>query len=147
MYNVSPAVCEILPERVTLEDLSFDVESEVVFVNLGTANSLKIYPQLEKLKKRQVNILLDFFRSAGVDLRLEDALGALHVILLEILLKGSGKQIILVGNTGFTRESILFLKQNFALLMGKFSEKTILIYDEKVPKAKVKIDFKRDLLL
>jgi hypothetical protein len=147
MYKVPFGVFKVLPKKITLEDLLFDADCEVVFVNFATDSAVKIFPYFKKIKDKKINIFLNVFKSVGVELDLNDALGALHIVLLEILLNNTGRQVLIVGATGFTCESILFLHQNFELLMNNFMNKTILVYDEKLPKATIGIDFKRGLLL
>lgn len=146
MYKVPFGVFKILRNKITLEHLLLDANCEVVFVNFATDSAIKIFPYFKKIKEKQIHNFLNVFKSVGVELDLKNALGMLHIVLLEILLNNTDKQVLIVGNTGFTRESILFLQHNFELLMEKFINKTILIYDENLPKATVKIDFKRELL-
>jgi hypothetical protein len=146
MYKVPFGVFKILRNKITLEHLLLDADCEVVFVNISTNNTIRVFPQFKKMKEKQIHIFLNVFKGVGVELDLKNALGMLHIVLLEILLNNTNKQVLIVGNTGFTRESILFLQHNFELLMEKFINKIILIYDENLPKATVKIDFKRELL-
>lgn len=147
MYDVPFGVCEILSNEIILEDLSFDDDYDIVFVNFGTDKAVKIFSYFKKIRQERINGFLDIFKSVGVELYLKDVLGVLHIVLLDILLADTNKQVLIVSDTGFTPESILFLQQNFKLLMGNFSNKSILIYDEHLSKATFKIDFKRGLLL
>lgn len=131
--NIRLGKFEILGNDLQIANVLSSSNVDVVFVNFGTNTSVKIVPFFEKIKKKELNNLLEFFKNMKVDLHSHSIIGMLHIVLLKLLLDIAEEQILIVSDTGFNKESIIFLQKNFSNLMeNKFKSKSIVIYNENL---------------
>lgn len=113
-------------EAIFLEDIkSKDVSKKIVLVNFEAKSSIKIILFFNTIKRRELDDLRIFFVKQGVNLRLDDLLGKLHIVILKILMENNSKQIIIISDVGFTNTSIDFLLANFKLFQNKFKNKSV----------------------
>ncbi|PWB26431.1 hypothetical protein [Flavobacterium sp. HTF] len=73
--------------------------------------------------------LINVFKSLELDLRLDDLLGKLHIVLLKLLLDSEANKVLIIDDVGFTSTSINFLESNFNNIMPRFKNKSIIILD------------------
>ncbi|WP_310379395.1 hypothetical protein [Flavobacterium sp.] len=131
MNDIRLGTFQILDKDVLNNDLSFGNNIEVILINFNLDTSIKIIPFFEKIEKKEVDKLVNIFRSLDIDLRLDDLLGKLHLVLLKILIDEQKKQILIIDDVGFTSASINFLQLNFSNLMPKFENKSIIVLDRR----------------
>lgn len=115
-------------KNLLVEDLYFGNNIEKILINFNLNESIKIIPFFEKIKQKELNNFISVFNNIGIDLRLDDLLGKLHIVILKFLIDKQKKQILIINDIGFTPISIDFLKLNFSNLINKFENKSIIIY-------------------
>jgi len=126
--NIKLGIIQILKKDLTIENLSFGDEISVTLINFDKYNSIKIIPFFENIKKKELSILINIFNSIHVNIRLDDLLGKLHIVMLKFLIDKKTKQVLVVNDIGLTPNSINFLIQNFEKLIEGFENKSIIIY-------------------
>lgn len=115
-------------EAISLDYLkSKNATMKFVLVNFDYKSSIKIIPFYNTLKKKELTTLLSFFAECGINLRVDDLLGKLHIVILKILLQKDDEQVIIVNDVGFTASSIDFLLSNFISLKDKFKNRSIIV--------------------
>ena len=129
MDNIRLGTFQIIDKDLFNKDLFFRNNIEVILINFSSDTSIKIIPFFEKIEKKEVDKLVSIFRSLNIDLRLDDLLGKLHLVLLKILIDEQKRQMLIVDDVGFTKASINFLQINFSHLMPKFENKSIIVLD------------------
>lgn len=129
MNDIKLGTFQILEKNVLKNDFSFKNDNDVIFINFSSEDSIKIIPFFEKIKKSEVDKIIEIFKSLEVNLRLDDLLGKLHVVLVKILLDDEKRQILIIDDVGFTSTSIKFLQLNFCNLMSRFKNKAIIVLD------------------
>lgn len=106
-------------------------KSEYTFINFAYKHALKIVYFYDEIRKDERNKLIKLFNQlTGVDIRVDDTLGKLHIILLKLLIDGK-KDNIVVSNIGFHMMSFEFLIDNlkkiFENLNGLVNKKVIIV--------------------
>ncbi len=138
MQDIKLGKFQLFNRGLTIDDLSFENGIDVVYNNFHINSSVKLIPFFEKIKKSELKNLLKIFSDKGIDLSLHDVLGLLHVVILKILIDSNKKQVLIINDIGFAKESIDFLQTNFKGLMSKkFINKSILIYTDDIPEVKI----------
>lgn len=129
MNDIKLGTFQILQKNVLKNDFSFKNDNDVTFINFSSEDSIKIIPFFEKIKKGEVDKIMEIFKSLEVNLRLDDLLGKLHIVLVKILLDNEKRQLLIIDDVGFTSTSINFLQLNFSNLMSRFKNKAIILLD------------------
>lgn len=87
-------------------------KDEYIFVNFDYKNALRIGYFYDEIRKKERNKLIDLFKQlTGVEIRVDDTLGKLHIILLKLLIDGERDNIV-VSSIGFHIKSFDFLIDN-----------------------------------
>lgn len=129
MNDIKLGTFQILDKNVLNIDFSFENDNDVIFINFSSSDSIKIIPFFEKIKKGEVDKIKEIFKSLEINLRLDDLLGKLHIVLVKILLDDEKRQILIIDDVGFTSISIKFLQLNFSNLISNFKNKAIIVLD------------------
>lgn len=88
-------------------------KNEYIFVNFAYPYAIKINFYYETIKKSGRNKLIKLFNQlTGVEIRTNDTLGKLHIILLKLLIDGE-KDNIVISSIAFHMVSFEFLIDNF----------------------------------
>ena len=130
MNDIKLGTFQVLDSDILNYDSFFKNDVDVILINFSSDTSIKIIPFFEKIEKKEVDKLVSVFRCLNINLRLDDLLGKLHIVLLKILIDEQKKQILIVDDVGFTPASINFLQINFSHLMHKFENKSIIVLDK-----------------
>lgn len=93
-------------------------------VNFAFEDSIKIVPYYESFSKDRVESLSACFKDVGINLRRDDILTMLHLVLLDLTLMKPDVDTYFVGNAGFTNDSFDFLKSDISK-MAAFDNKKI----------------------
>lgn len=128
MKDMQLGTVQTFNKNLLVEDLYFGNNIEKILINFNLNESIKIIPFFEKIKQKELNNFISVFNNIGIDLRLDDLLGKLHIVILKFLIDKQKKQILIINDIGFTPISIDFLKLNFSNLINKFENKSIIIY-------------------
>ncbi len=107
-------------------------KSDFTFVNLDYVLAIKIGHYYDKIKKSERKELIKLFNQlTDIEIRIDDTLGKLSIILLKLLIVEK-KDNIVVSNIGFSVSSFEFLISNikkiFQNLKG-LNNKNIIILD------------------
>ncbi|MBP1221734.1 hypothetical protein [Flavobacterium sp. 1355] len=127
MNDIKLGTFQIFEKNVLNNDFSFENDNDIIFINFGSQDSIKIIPFFEKIKKGEVEKIIEIFKSLEINLRLDDLLGKLHIVIVKILLDDEKRQILIIDDVGFTSTSIKFLQLNFCSLMSRFKNKAIIV--------------------
>ena len=128
MKDMQLGTVQTFNKNLLVEDLYFGNNIEKILINFNLNESIKIIPFFEKIKQKELNNFISVFNNIVIDLRLDDLLGKLHIVILKFLIDKQKKQILIINDIGFTPISIDFLKLNFSNLINKFENKSIIIY-------------------
>ncbi|MDH6254457.1 hypothetical protein M2347_004184 [Chryseobacterium sp. H1D6B] len=103
---------------------------ECIFINFDYEYSTKIIPFYNKIKEKQ-KLINFFYQLTSINIRTEDLLGKLHLILLQILIDEQEKQsnIIIINSIGFSQDSLQFLINNLNKILNHFENKNIYILE------------------
>lgn len=101
-------------------------------VNFAFGGAIKIVPYYESFSKEKVRLLSVCFKDAGINLRQDDILTMLHLVLLDLALVQPDVDTYFVGNAGFANDSFDFLKNNISK-MAAFDEKEIFLCSFTLP--------------
>ncbi|MGG7440434.1 hypothetical protein ACQ7CU_20395 [Chryseobacterium arthrosphaerae] len=105
---------------------------EYIYINFSYEYSIKINPFFESIDDTERNTLIQlFFQLTNIDIRVNDLLGQLHIIVLKILLDDEQDNII-INSLGLTDDSIIFFKSNFEKILQNFKNKNLIIYKFEV---------------
>ncbi|QBJ88078.1 hypothetical protein DDI74_18315 [Chryseobacterium gleum] len=105
---------------------------EYIYINFSDEYSIKINPFFESIDNSEKKTLIQlFFQLTSINIRIDDLLGKLHIIVLKILLDGK-KDNIIINSLGFSNDSIIFLKSNFEKILQNFKNKNLIIYKFEV---------------
>lgn len=128
MNNIEYGKLRVINEVFLFNDL-VDRNSGVTFIliNFDSKSSVKIIPFFNEIKSKELNTLIGFFAKYGINIRLNDLLGKLHVVVLKMLLEEKGKLVVLINDIGLTYSSIDFLVSNFNIFMGRLENKLTII--------------------
>lgn len=97
-------------------------KNEYIFVNFAYNNSLKIGYFYDEIKKDERNKLISLFKQlTGIEIRLDDTLGKLHIVLLKLILDGKRDNIV-ISSIGFHMTSFEFLIDNFKTIFENLDE-------------------------
>jgi hypothetical protein len=97
-------------------------KNEYIFVNFADNNALKISYFYDEIKKNERNKLISLFKQlTGIEIRLDDILGKLHIVLLKLILEGK-KDNIVISSIGFHMASFEFLIDNFKTIFENLCE-------------------------
>ncbi|WP_185290882.1 hypothetical protein [Chryseobacterium lactis] len=104
---------------------------EYIYINFSYEYSIKINPFFKSIDDTERNTLIQlFFQLTNIDIRVNDLLGQLHIIVLKILLDDE-KDNIIINSLGLTDDSIIFFKSNFEKVLKNFKNKNLIIYKLK----------------
>ena len=104
-------------ELQTLKDMN-----DYVFVNFAYDNALKIGYFYDEIRKNERIKLINLFNQlTGIEIRVDDTLGKLHIILLKLLIDGK-KDNIVISNVGFHMISFEFLIDNLKKIFQHLNE-------------------------
>ncbi|WP_330744415.1 hypothetical protein [Chryseobacterium sp. CP-77] len=105
---------------------------EYIYINFSDEYSIKINPFFESIDNSEKKTLIQlFFQLTSINIRIDDLLGKLHIIVLKILLDGK-KDKIIINSLGLSNDSIIFLKSNFEKILQNFKNKNLTIYKFEV---------------
>ncbi|WP_066440683.1 hypothetical protein [Chryseobacterium sp. CCH4-E10] len=107
-------------------------KSDYIFVNLDYALAIKIGSYYDEIKKSEKKELIKLFNQlTDIEIRIDDTLGKLSIILLKLLMIEKRDNIV-VSNIGFSVSSFEFLianmKKIFQNLKG-LNNRNIIILD------------------
>lgn len=106
--------------------------NEYIFINFYYKYALKITYFYEKIRKNERNELIKLLNQlTNIEIRVDDTLGKLHIILLKLLIDG-GKDNIVISNIGFHIKSFDFLIENFKKIfenLNNLENKSIIIVE------------------
>lgn len=110
---------------------SLKYKDEYIFVNFAYDKAIKIGFFYDEIDQNELSkLVLLFFQLTGIEIRLDDVLGKLHIILLKLLIDGE-KDNIVISNIGFHMQSFEFLIDNlkkiFESLNGLINKKIIIV--------------------
>ncbi|THD33334.1 hypothetical protein [uncultured Flavobacterium sp.] len=115
-------------EAISLDYLkSKNVTTKFVLINFASKSSLKIIPFFNTIKNEELTALLNLFTEFAINLRLDDLLGKLHIVILKILSQDDNEQMIIIHDAGFTNSSIDFLVSNLNLLKHQLQNKSVIV--------------------
>jgi len=107
-------------------------KDEYIFVNFDYKNALRIGYFYDEIRKKERNKLIDLFKQlTGVEIRVDDTLGKLNIILLKLLIDGT-KNNIVISNIGFHIVSFEFLIDNLNKILENLNglkDKNIIIVE------------------
>lgn len=97
-------------------------KDEYTFVNFNYKYALKISYFYEEIKKDERNKLFKLFNElTGIEIRADDILGKLNIILLKLLIDGE-KNNIVVSTIGFHIKSFDFLIDNLKKIFESLND-------------------------
>ncbi|MFP7655378.1 hypothetical protein [Chryseobacterium proteolyticum] len=103
-------------------------KEEYIFINFDYLYSIKIIPFFEKIEINERNSLIDyFFHLTNTNIRIDDLLGKLHVILLKILV--DGEKNLIINSIGLSENSIEFLIDNMKKILDNFENKNLIVIE------------------
>ncbi|RQO42318.1 hypothetical protein DBR39_00125 [Chryseobacterium sp. KBW03] len=103
-------------------------KEEYIFINFDYSYSIKIIPFFEKINIKEKDSLVDFFfHLTNTNVRIDDLLGKLHLILLKILV--DGERNLVINSIGFSENSIEFLTDNMIKILDYFDNKNLIIIE------------------
>lgn len=91
---------------------NFKNKNEYIFINFDYVHSIKISFFYEKMKRSRVKELIKlFYKLTNIEIRTDDTLGKLHLILLELLINRE-ENTVFISDIGFPKSSYDFLIDN-----------------------------------
>ncbi|KYH07061.1 hypothetical protein A1704_21655 [Chryseobacterium cucumeris] len=107
---------------ITLKEIqTLENKNDYIFVNFAYPHSLKIGYFYDEIKKSERHKLIKLFNQlTGVEIRVDDTLGKLHIILLQLLLNGKQDNIV-ISTIGFHIISFEFLINNFTKIFNNLN--------------------------
>lgn len=104
-------------ELQTLKDMN-----DYIFVNFAYKYALKISYFYDEIKKNERVKLINLFNQlTGIEIRVDDTLGKLHIILLKLLIDGK-KDNIVISSVGFHMIAFDFLIDNLKKIFKNLNE-------------------------
>jgi len=107
-------------------------KDEYIFVNFDYKKALKISYFYDEIRKKERSKLIDLFKQlTGIEIRVDDTLGKLNIILLKLLIDGT-KNNIVISNIGFHKVSFEFLIGNLNKILENLNglmDKNIIIVE------------------
>lgn len=117
---------------INQRELDYLIEKkEAILVNFGCENSVKIIPFYNKIEDKK-KLIEFFFKLTSIDIRIEDLLGKLHLVILQILIDGdknSTQNDVIVNNIGLSYNSTQFLIDNLNKIIKHFKNRNIYILE------------------
>lgn len=104
---------------------------EFIFINFDNEYSIKIIPFYNEIRDKQKLIEL-FNQLTNLDIRVDDLLGKLHLVILNILVNEDEKPShddIIINSIGFSQNSIQFLIDNLNTIITRFKNRNIYILE------------------
>ncbi|MEJ5104368.1 hypothetical protein [Chryseobacterium sp. MYb328] len=103
-------------------------KEEYIFINFNYSYSIKIISFFEKIDMKERDSLIDsFFHLTNTNIRIDDLLGKLHVVLLKILV--DGEKNLIINSIGLSENSIEFLIDNMRKILDNFDNKNLIIIE------------------
>jgi len=103
-------------------------KEEYIFINFDYSYSIKIIPFFEKIEMKERDFLIDsFFHLTDTNMRIDDLLGKLHIILLKILF--DGERNLVINSIGLSENSIEFLIDNLRKILNNFDNRNMIIIE------------------
>lgn len=103
-------------------------KEEYIFINFDYSYSIKIIPFFEKIEMKERDSLIDsFFHLTNNNIRIDDLLGKLHIILLKILV--DGEKNLVINSIGLSDNSIEFLIDNLRKILDNFDNRNLIIIE------------------
>lgn len=107
-------------------------KNDYIFINFDYKYAIKISFFYEKIKKSERNRLIKlFYQLTSIEIRVDDTLGKLHIILLKLLIDGEKNKII-ISDIGFIKNSFTFLVDNFRKIfenLNNLKDKSVIIVE------------------
>ncbi|SHM01832.1 hypothetical protein [Chryseobacterium polytrichastri] len=95
-------------------------EDKYIFVNFSYKHAVKISYFYEDINKNERNKLIQLFNQlTNIEIRVDDMLGKLNIILLKLIIDGK-KNNIVVSNIGFHMKSFEFLIDNIKKIFENY---------------------------
>ncbi|MET3529002.1 hypothetical protein DRF59_20630 [Chryseobacterium flavum] len=104
---------------------------DFIFINFDNEYSIKIIPFYNGLRDKQKLIEL-FNQLTNLDIRVEDLLGKLHLVILKILInedENPSSNDIIINSNGLSQNSIQFLIDNLNTILARFKNRNIYILE------------------
>ncbi|NIF03887.1 hypothetical protein F3J23_00370 [Chryseobacterium sp. Tr-659] len=107
---------------ITLQEIqTLENKNEYIFVNFAYTQSLKINYFYDEIKKSERNKLIKLFNQlTDIEIRVDDTLGKLHIVLLKLLINGKQNNIV-ISTIGFHMISFEFLINNFKKIFNNLN--------------------------
>ena len=105
--------------------------NKFIFINFDNKYSIKIIPFYNEIRDKQKLIEL-FNQLTNLEIRVEDLLGKLHLVILKILInedENPSPNDIIINSIGLSKNSILFLIDNLNKIISRFKNRNIYILD------------------
>lgn len=112
-----------IASKESLQPASYTTGAYFV-VNFGFEDAIRIVPYYSHFSKDRMELLSDYFKDAGINLRPDDILSMLHLVLADLAFLQPDVNTYFVGSAGFTEDSLDFLKRNI-LKINAFDDKKI----------------------
>lgn len=106
---------------------------EFIFINFENDYSVKIIPFYDKITNKQ-KLIEHFNQLTNVNIRVEDLVGKLHLVILKLLIdedKSQNPRDIIINSIGLSLNSIQFLIDNLNIIKGSFKVRNIYILENK----------------
>lgn len=118
---------------ISVKELQFlNNKNEYIFIHFGYTSTTKIDVLYNKIKKKERSYLINLFSElTGIDIRVEDILGRLHIVLLKTLVDGTMNNIV-ISNIAFLPSSFAFLMDNLKKIfdnLRNLDNKKVIIVD------------------
>lgn len=104
---------------------------DFIFINFDNEYSIKIIPFYNGPRDKQKLIEL-FNQLTNLDIRVEDLLGKLHLVILKILInedENPSSNDIIINSNGLSQNSIQFLIDNLNTILARFKNRNIYILE------------------
>ncbi|WP_295231454.1 hypothetical protein [uncultured Chryseobacterium sp.] len=104
-------------------------KEEYIFINFDYFYSIKIMPFFEKIEMKERDSLIDsFLHLTNTNIRIDDLLGNLHVVILKILV--NGEKNLVINTIGLSENSIEFLTDNLKKILDNFDNRNLIIVED-----------------
>lgn len=103
-------------------------KEKYIFINFDYSYSIKIIPFFEKIEMKEKDYLIDsYLHLTNTNIRVDDLLGKLYIIILKILV--NGEKNLIINSIGLSESSIEFLIKNLWEILDNFDTMNIIIVE------------------
>lgn len=115
--------------KISFQELQYlKNKKEYIFINFDYSYSIKIIPFFEKIEMKERDYLIDsFLHLTNTNIRIDDLLGKLHVIILKILV--NGEKNLIINSIGLSENLIEFLTDNLRKILDNFDTINLIIVE------------------